>query len=81
MLSHSSYFDRIVESTILIARHPDYPGKQWVVAQCADEIEELRDAGKISKAEGELLLEILRGDHGRVAWHHRWVREEAAQLG
>ncbi len=33
-------YDRLVLATSMIARHPDYPGKQEVVSLCRQEIDE-----------------------------------------
>jgi hypothetical protein len=55
----TSYFERLVEATGLIARHPDYPGKQQVVDRCVEEIAELLRSGQVTAAQGEILLENL----------------------
>ncbi len=67
-MNQRSHFERLVESVELIARHSDYPGKRDVVAQCAEELEELLLSGKITDTEEELLQEILRG--GRCHRQH-----------
>ncbi|CAN5653110.1 hypothetical protein BH23PLA1_BH23PLA1_19870 [soil metagenome] len=54
-------FERMVETAELIARHPDYPGKQEVVRQCLEEVQDLRDSGRISLCQCERLQFILEG--------------------
>ncbi len=56
-----SYFERLVETAGLIARHPDYPGKHRVVEDCRAEVEDLAHAGRISAEQGQALLHILAG--------------------
>jgi hypothetical protein len=60
-MSKSEYFDRLVETAGLIARHADYPGKRDVVERCREEIEDLARAGRITADEDEELQEILSG--------------------
>ncbi|RUL86916.1 hypothetical protein [Tautonia sociabilis] len=52
-------FDRVAETVGLIARHPDYPGKDRVIASCFEEVEELAKAGRITAEQRETLREIL----------------------
>jgi hypothetical protein len=56
-----SYFERILESATLIARHPDCPMKRRVLEQCRGEVAEMVRAGRISPEQAEEILEILGG--------------------
>jgi hypothetical protein len=56
---HHCYFERLVESVTLIARHPDYPTKSQALDRCREDVEELIRAGRITVAQAEVLLEIL----------------------
>ena len=60
-MSDSHYFERLLESAGMIARHADFPGKQQVVERCREEVEDLTSSGAISSAQGEILQEILLG--------------------
>ena len=60
-MSNSHYFERLLKSAGLIARHADFPGKRQVVERCREEVEDLTSSGVISSAQGETLLEILLG--------------------
>jgi len=60
-MSDSHYFERLLESAGMIARHADFPGKQQVVERCREEVEDLTSSGVISSAQGEILQEILLG--------------------
>lgn len=60
-MTQLSYFERLLESVDLIARHAYYPGKHAVVAQCAEEIADLRHSGRITGDQEELLRDILSG--------------------
>jgi len=60
-MSSSHYFERLLESAGLIARHADFPGKRQVVERCREEVEDLTSSGVISSAQGETLQEILLG--------------------
>ncbi|HMF36783.1 MAG TPA: hypothetical protein VKF17_09090 [Isosphaeraceae bacterium] len=60
-MSNSHYFERLLESAGLIARHVDFPGKRQVVERCREEVEDLTSSGLISSAQGETLQEILLG--------------------
>ena len=60
-MSDSHYFERLLESAGMIARHADFPGKQQVVERCREEVEDLTSSGVISSAQGETLQEILLG--------------------
>ena len=42
MKSSGPSFERLEQTATMIARHPDYPGKEQFVAECLDDIE---DAG------------------------------------
>jgi hypothetical protein len=65
-----SYFDRLVESVGLIARHPAFPGKGQAVERCAGEIDDLVRSGGITDEQGGILLEILAGVRPRAP-HNR----------
>ncbi len=54
-------FERMIETAELIARHPAYPGKEAVVRQCLDEVQDLRESGRISHCQCEQLQVILEG--------------------
>ncbi len=58
-MSDSHYFERLLDSAGMIARHADFPGKQQVVERCREEVEDLTSSGVISSAQGETLQEIL----------------------
>jgi len=60
-MSDCHYFERLLESAGLIARHADFPGKRQVVERCREEVEDLTSSGVISSAQGENLQEILLG--------------------
>lgn len=60
-MSDARYFDRLLETAGLIARHADYPGKQQVIDRCREEVEDLTSSGTISTAEAAILQEILQG--------------------
>ena len=60
-MSDTRYFDRLLETAGLIARHADYPGKRQIVDQCREEVDDLSSAGTITYAQAELLREILLG--------------------
>ena len=66
-MSDSRYFERLLESAGLIARHADFPGKRQVVERCREEVEDLESSGLISSAQGETLQEILLGVSVRTA--------------
>ncbi len=66
-MSDSHYFERLLESAGLIARHVDFPGKRQVVERCREEVEDLTSSGAISSAQGETLQEILLGASVRTA--------------
>lgn len=61
----TTYFERLVETAEMIARHADYPGKGRVVAQCCQEVEDLTLTGQISEDQSEVLLSILRAADAR----------------
>lgn len=60
-MSNSHYFERLLRSAGLIARHADFPDKRQVVERCREEVEDLTSSGVISSAQGETLQEILLG--------------------
>ncbi len=64
-------YDRLVLATSMIARHPDYPGKQEVVSLCRQEIDERCRSGILSRDQRSRLLDIL----GQRPHDGRWSRE------
>ena len=60
-MSNSHYFERLLRSAGLIARHTDFPDKRQVVERCREEVEDLTSSGVISSAQGETLQQILLG--------------------
>ena len=40
-MSDSRFFERLLETAGLIARHADFPGKRQVVERCREEVEDL----------------------------------------
>jgi hypothetical protein len=61
------FFERLVETAGLIARHPDYPGKRRVVEDCRAELKDLVHSGRISAEQGQALLHILAGIYPSTA--------------
>jgi hypothetical protein len=59
MMFHLSYFERLIESVTLIARHPEYPRKSEAVDQCRQDVEDLLLDGRIDPEQAEVLREIL----------------------
>jgi len=55
-----SYFDRLIASAKMIARHAYYPGKDQAVGQCMEDIEDLLLAGRITPEQGDELRGVLR---------------------
>ena len=47
-MSNSHYFERLLRSAGLIARHADFPDKRQVVERCREEVEDLTSSGVIS---------------------------------
>ncbi|MFO0890662.1 MAG: hypothetical protein U0790_16150 [Isosphaeraceae bacterium] len=64
-MSSPTYFDRLRGSVTRIARHAYFPGKEDAVEQCLEEIEQLRDAERITRDEFSMLREILAGREDR----------------
>ena len=60
-MSNNYYFERLLESAGLIARHADFPDKRQVVERCRAEVKDLTSSGVITSAQGETLQEILLG--------------------
>jgi hypothetical protein len=52
-------FERLERTTNLIARHADYPGKQAVVADCLDDIEDRWARGLLTLEQRFRLCAIL----------------------
>jgi hypothetical protein len=60
-MSDSRFFERLLETAGMIARHADFPGKRQVVERCREEVEDLTRSGVITSDQGETLQEILLG--------------------
>jgi hypothetical protein len=60
-MSRPPYFQRLVETAELIARHADYPGKRGAVEQCVEDVEDLSRTGRITDQQRDALREILLG--------------------
>jgi hypothetical protein len=56
---NSCYFERLIETVTLIARHPEYPMKSETMDFCRQDIEELVHAGRIDVEQAVMLREIL----------------------
>jgi hypothetical protein len=54
-------FERLLESVVLIVRHPPYPEKSAAIELCAGEIEEMVRSGGLTGVQGGTLLDILAG--------------------
>lgn len=61
-LDNASYFQKLMATVTRIARHSFYPGKEEAVELCLEEIEELRDAGRINGEQLARLRELLLGE-------------------
>ncbi len=61
-LDNASYFQKLMATVTRIARHSFYPGKEEAVELCLEEIEELRDCGRISDDQLARLRELLLGE-------------------
>src|SRR5271157_5384530 len=61
-LDNASYFQKLMGTVTRIARHSFYPGKEEAVELCLEEIEELRDCGRISDDQLARLRELLLGE-------------------
>ena len=60
-MSDSRFFERLLETAGMIARHADFPDKRQVVERCREEVEDLTRSGVITSDQGEMLQEILLG--------------------
>jgi hypothetical protein len=62
MPSIAPSFERLQESVTIIARHADFPGKQQVVAECLDDIEDRWRQGQLTLEQRfQLYATLLRG--------------------
>src|SRR5271157_1527855 len=61
-LDNASYFQKLMGTVTRIARHSFYPGKEEAVELCLEEIEELRDCGRITDDQLASLRELLLGE-------------------
>jgi hypothetical protein len=52
-------FDRLEEAAAIIARHPDFPGKDEIVSRCVKEIDDYCREGRLSAEQRARLLVIL----------------------
>jgi hypothetical protein len=59
MKSHAPSFERLEQATTIIAQHADYPGKQEVVAECMDDIEDRWSRGLLTLEQRVQLCAIL----------------------
>jgi hypothetical protein len=62
-----AYFERLVRTVEMIARHAHYPGKQQAVEQCIEDVAELSRVGRITAEQSDLLLGIIRGSGPELA--------------
>jgi hypothetical protein len=60
-MNDTHYFERLLETVGVIARHADFPGKGQVVERCREEVEEMSISGEISSTQARILKEILQG--------------------
>jgi hypothetical protein len=58
-MSDTGYFERLLETAGLIARHADFPGKRQVVERCREEVRELINSGALNLDQAETLQAIL----------------------
>ena len=62
MKSSAPSFERLEQTVTLIARHADYPGKERVVAECLDDIEDRWRQGQLTlEQQFRLYAILLRG--------------------
>ena len=61
-MDNASYFEKLTGTVRRIARHSFYPGKEEAVELCLEEIEELRDCGRINDDQLASLRELLLGE-------------------
>jgi len=61
-LDNASYFQKLMGTVTRIARHSFYPGKEEAIELCLEEIEELRDCGRINDDQLASLRELLLGE-------------------
>jgi hypothetical protein len=61
-MSESAMFSRLEQTMCLIARHPFYPGKQQVVDECLEELEERVRQGTLTVEQRCHLVGILRAE-------------------
>ena len=59
MKSSAPSFERLEQTVTIIARHADYPGKEQVVAECLDDIEDRWRQGQLSLEQRFRLYTIL----------------------
>jgi hypothetical protein len=60
------YFERLLESVVLIVHHPPFPDKGAAIERCAGEIEEMVRSGGLTGIQGGTLLDILARDDPRT---------------
>src|SRR5208337_4020584 len=67
-LDNASYFQKLMGTVARIARHSFYPGKEEAVELCLEEIEELRDCGRITDDQLASLRGLLKqaGGDGQI---------------
>jgi hypothetical protein len=59
---HVKLFLRFEQSTRLIARHPDFPGKDETIGRCRCDIDDRFHQGMLTAEQRRRLLSILDGD-------------------
>jgi hypothetical protein len=59
---HGQLFRRLERSTILILRHPEFPGKADAIRRCRDDIDSRFHQGMLTGEQRSHLLSILDGD-------------------
>jgi hypothetical protein len=67
MMPNTPLFERLEQAVTMIARHADFPGKQQVVADCLNEIEDRWDRSELTLAQRFSLYAILMS---AAASHH-----------
>ena len=67
MKSNAPSFERLEQTVTMIARHADYPGKEQVVAECLDDIEDRWRQGQLTLEQRfQLYAVLLRGTSPRA---------------
>ena len=61
MLTMLPEFERLERTVDMIRRHPYYPGKEVVLDECLEEIEERFEIGRITADQRGILRDTLLG--------------------